>query len=456
VVRLPSSNMPHSSPRALHNMSVLPVLHKRCAYCREEKSVTDFCRNVQSRDGLTSYCRGCLAIKRAETRNRHPRPKAPDLRQCEVCGKSYSRSGAGGKTKYCSDDCFRRRRERPPVIELRTCVGLDCGKTFEASSHGQTVRRYCSQECYLQTKSRTKAVRVIACRWCDQPFTRAERGALEVFCSDVCKKAKRHADKRIAAKRCAARSVRATCESCGPWFRRQVDSQTTTCQPCRKGKPSKHGLATTYTNRGCRCLNCTAAMSQERLKNKYKGVAAGVPLDVNHRARARRYGVENEYINKLQVFERDGWICGLCHEPIDREGSWPAWESPSLDHIVPLALGGTHTYENVQCAHLGCNLIKNDGRKSLKATNGAALDDAARRYHRWTEPDIQLVLDGSDLTIAELAEKLGRSPDAIRKIRSRLRNSSGRGAFGDYLRVFTRPAPTSRWCNGCLGIAPRP
>jgi hypothetical protein len=253
-----------------HNTSVLPLLLKRCAHCHEEKPITEFCRNVQSRDGLTSYCKGCLAIRRSETRKRHPRPKAPDLRQCEVCKKSYSRSDAGGKTKYCSDDCFRRRRERPPVIELRTCVGLDCGKTFEASSHGQTVKRYCSQECYRQTKSRKNGLRIVACRWCDQPFRRAERGALEMFCSDVCKKAKRRADKRIAGKRCTARSVRATCDSCGLWFRRQSDSRITTCQLCRRGESVKHGLGSTYTNRGCRCQDCTTAVSQERLRNKYK------------------------------------------------------------------------------------------------------------------------------------------------------------------------------------------
>ncbi len=190
-----------------------------------------------------------------------------------------------------------------------------------------------------------------------------------MFCSDVCKKAKRRVDRRMAAKRCTAKSVRATCDSCGLWFRRQADSQATTCQPCRTGKLSTHGLATTYTNRGCRCRDCTTAATQDGLRNKYQRAAAGVPLDVNHRARARRFGVENEYINKWQVFERDGWICGLCQEPIDREAKWPAWQSPSLDHIVPLAVGGAHIYANVQCAHLGCNLIKNDGRKVARAMN---------------------------------------------------------------------------------------
>jgi hypothetical protein len=349
------------------------VLLKRCAHCGGNKPVGDFCRNTQSRDGLTSYCKSCLAIKRADTRRRHPRPTAPDARQCKVCGNSYSRTAAGGKTKYCSDDCFRRRKGSSAVIELRTCVGLDCGKEFEASSYHQGRKQYCSPECYLRTKSRLKALRVVACRWCDQPFTRAERGALQMFCSDDCQQAKRHADKVIAARGCTAKSVRATCDSCGLWFRRQPASLIATCLPCRKGKPTEHGLATTYTNRGCRCRDCTTAQTQETLRTKRKQVAAGKPLDVNHRARARRYGVENEYVNKLDVFQRDYWVCGLCHEPVDREAPWPAPSSPSLDHIVPLAVGGPHVYANVQCAHLGCNLLKNDGRKLRRAGRAAAV-----------------------------------------------------------------------------------
>jgi HNH endonuclease len=283
------------------------------------------------------------------------------MRACKVCGTSFS-SRESGKIRYCSDECFQKRKPSKAIIERRTCVG--CGATFEASTHHQGRKNYCSLECYLETKSRMKKLRVVACRWCDQPFTRAERGSKAQFCSDDCTKAKRTADKRIAGKRCTAKSVRAMCNSCGLWFRRQPDSHRTSCQLCRRGEPVKHGLASTYTNRGCRCQECTTAVTQERLLYKRKQVAAGKPLDVNHRARARHYGVENEYINKREVFERDGWICGLCHEPVDREAPWPAWESPSLDHIVPLAVGGPHVSANVQCTHLGCNLLKNDGRKA--------------------------------------------------------------------------------------------
>jgi hypothetical protein len=61
---------------------------------------------------------------------------------------------------------------------------------------------------------------------------------------------------------------------------------------------------------------------------------------------------------RSDVFERDGWICQLCHEPVDPEIKHPARRSVSLDHIIPLARGGDHVYENAQTAHLSCNQEK--------------------------------------------------------------------------------------------------
>src|SRR5258708_31572534 len=107
-----------------------------------------------------------------------------------------------------------------------------------------------------------------------------------------------------------------------------------------EGKKTKHGTSTTYSNRGWRCAACTKAASDERLRSKYKRVAAtGIPLDVNHRARARRFGVPHENINNPLVFERDGWICGLCGDPVDREAKFPSARMATLDHIVPLSPG---------------------------------------------------------------------------------------------------------------------
>ncbi|MFJ4637603.1 HNH endonuclease [Streptomyces hygroscopicus] len=60
------------------------------------------------------------------------------------------------------------------------------------------------------------------------------------------------------------------------------------------------------------------------------------------------------------VYERDKWTCGLCRRPVDPGLAWPHPMSASVDHILPLSQGGSHTLANVQCAHLSCNSSKGD------------------------------------------------------------------------------------------------
>lgn len=78
------------------------------------------------------------------------------------------------------------------------------------------------------------------------------------------------------------------------------------------------------------------------------------------RRRAQKAGAECEKFRHAEVFERDGWICGLCGAPVDRDRAYPDPVSASLDHIVPLSFGGPHTRDNTQLAHLGCNLAKSN------------------------------------------------------------------------------------------------
>lgn len=68
----------------------------------------------------------------------------------------------------------------------------------------------------------------------------------------------------------------------------------------------------------------------------------------------------DEVFAPVDVHTRDGWICQLCHEPIDQSIAWPHPKSPSIDHIIPLSKGGAHALSNVQSAHLGCNSSKCD------------------------------------------------------------------------------------------------
>ena len=53
------------------------------------------------------------------------------------------------------------------------------------------------------------------------------------------------------------------------------------------------------------------------------------------------------------IFERDGGVCHLCHKKVPRKRA-------SMDHIIPLSLGGEHSLRNVALAHRSCNSAKNN------------------------------------------------------------------------------------------------
>lgn len=52
--------------------------------------------------------------------------------------------------------------------------------------------------------------------------------------------------------------------------------------------------------------------------------------------------------------------CGICGKPIDYNLKWPHLDCFVVDHIIPVAAGGTDTIDNKQAAHNRCNLRKND------------------------------------------------------------------------------------------------
>ena len=81
----------------------------------------------------------------------------------------------------------------------------------------------------------------------------------------------------------------------------------------------------------------------------------------SQRRRARKRGVDLKKFSDIEIFERDNWICGICGQKINRRLKWPHPRSKSLDHIVPLSRGGAHIPQNVQAAHLRCNISKHAG-----------------------------------------------------------------------------------------------
>lgn len=63
----------------------------------------------------------------------------------------------------------------------------------------------------------------------------------------------------------------------------------------------------------------------------------------------------SEAVSKVAVFDRDRWLCQLCWTPVDRTARVPDDHAPTLDHIIPVSLGGPHTMANLRTAHFICN-----------------------------------------------------------------------------------------------------
>lgn len=76
----------------------------------------------------------------------------------------------------------------------------------------------------------------------------------------------------------------------------------------------------------------------------------------NRRARMKNVFVEK--VDYMKVFNRDKWICQICFHPVSKIRDRNLVDIASLDHIIPLAKGGEHSYANTQLAHLSCNLSK--------------------------------------------------------------------------------------------------
>ncbi len=222
---------------------------------------------------------------------------------CQACGEEWSRPTARGQRPKWCPDC-RARAIRSP----RRCPVCAEVKPFRA---GNT---FCSQRCFVLSKQPSSPLFLIECEgdcgrlWASKtPTTRTCRG---------CKIAQRK-----PATPPKITFVNGPCSRCGTWF-------------------------TTYTADGCDAL---ARFCSERCGK----------ADAKDRERARSFGVELAPFSRWRIFEDHDWTCWLCRESIDKTLTDHQDSGyGTLDHVVPLALGGRHAPDNLLPAHRLCNSLK--------------------------------------------------------------------------------------------------
>ncbi len=104
------------------------------------------------------------------------------------------------------------------------------------------------------------------------------------------------------------------------------------------------------------CFDCAAAKRRDRWAAGLVDVEKNWQWQATRRARKREQFVES--FTRLEIYDRDGWMCGICGEDIPRGAARPSPLSASVDHIIPISKGGAHSRANAQASHFRCDLQK--------------------------------------------------------------------------------------------------
>lgn len=190
-------------------------------------------------------------------------------------------------------------------IRCRVCGDITT-RSWEAIRRGKVICRECQKRVKVEAEARRQEARI----------QRAE------------------AKKRDNARRRAEREAERIA---------QAESRKHPCPVCGR-----------ITTRKKYCSNdCSRKAENKAREIKRRHVIAGRCVDKD--------------ITVLSLYKRDGGICYLCGRPTRLEdyterggtiicGDW----YPSIDHVIPLAHGGLHSWDNVRLAHRRCNYLKAD------------------------------------------------------------------------------------------------
>lgn len=227
-----------------------------------------------------------------------------------------------------------------------TCRWPECERT-------EILARGLCDRCYrrsIRSESRDAfAPTVKVCQVCYSEFVAGKHG--KRYCSEMCRsvgyarKLQARRDSRVEAK--AGR----VCGKCATPVPLGVRADSSYCSiKCQQ--------SAWYEENESHLRESSRRWARENqdLRNVYE-----------HRRRQRRLGREPGAIDSRAMRSSLANECGICGDWIDPSVEYPDPMSKSLDHIVPLARGGAHCIENVQAAHLRCNLKKGASVQPVEA-----------------------------------------------------------------------------------------
>lgn len=191
--------------------------------------------------------------------------------------------------------------------------------------------------------------RVGTCVECGLEFVAGRTGRVAKRCKKCAKERDRAAQRRWQSEHYVRVIVHRECVECGASYDAPGrDTKSSRCPECRPKRRAQKVAewAEAHPDKVYRAKRKWHEANREHVKW------------VKHSRRVLERGGSSERFTRQQVFDRDGWVCQICGERLRTDVNPLDNAAPTIDHIVPVARGGSHTLDNVQAACFGCNRSK--------------------------------------------------------------------------------------------------
>jgi len=303
---------------------------RTCTKCGEEKDLALFERRVKN--GFESYrntCNACRNAQRVEFFKSNPKKRqARNNRTLQLLKSSPERL----EKKQARD---RERQKRLRVEDPERVIKAEL-KRRETEGYKQWAAEYNKKQARVALDIRIEGnvgayttVTPVCCAICAKNEVRkgdyTHRPINARYCS-VCADIPGNQIKGLTFK-----TISLCCSDCGSSF--IGTGRTTKCDKCRR--------------------------AESKAKTKVRNKALGVRKERGIERRAMRHGVYMEKVIPKNVYERDKWRCVSCKCKVIVSKVYHPRQA-SIDHIIPLSMGGSHTYGNSQTMCVSCNSSKSN------------------------------------------------------------------------------------------------
>jgi endogenous inhibitor of DNA gyrase (YacG/DUF329 family) len=291
------------------------------------------------------------------------------LNNCLLCGSQFELNKSGRKRIYCSRKCNNEhwwikaraagfegynKKRKPAVIKTNLfvfCVDCNCFFDFnEAHDYSNQGRPRSKSLCLSCSKKRKRN-----CANCFKYFFPVSTGGYNAsYCRSCVNQMRKMHKKGIKIKdtleprECnwclkffmprgnRSKCCRRNCQLMSNEYKRRtgLNERISVLIKCDCGKLI-----------GARFRKCNDCAFNNRSKS------------MQRRLLAQRQG--DAGIHWRVVGDRDDWLCHLCGEEVLKKAG-TAYEpfGATVDHLIPIAKDGTHTWGNVALAHRHCNVVR--------------------------------------------------------------------------------------------------